>query len=473
MFLENLKGQLNSEELKQVELKILKGAVDRAKLLSLVFALSFFVYGFTSLEFIKQFDSNATLLNNVLPRFVTNTLPFLLLAYWFRNHESRVRFKVIAWIILLPLIFSAAAMVNVWPTMFNGKSEIFLYVHAANAQIIAMSLLITAAPLKYLLGQIVAICVLFLAPIAWLLGRHNQNVLLDMFSGDMAIFIICTAYATNLTYRLRHKLACMDVMMKKKAAPFLGATLTSAIYDQKDELLRDRMVPAVVVMIDIRSYTEFVKSNDETLVQSFMEAYHTLVQRTVGEHKGCCHKSNGDGHMISFGAMDLDVDLSDIPGIEGEAEAASFNRAKTYTQRALESITKLAFSFEDLKEQFDILDSISLGVGIAFGEVKVGVLGDDEFKKELDINGRCIIRAARLEAYSKIIRNELAPDRSVAVLGPELEPFIDSELRMFQHWQTTLPQKKVPNFHELEHVLYHVFRNSSERRKHIVKLRAS
>lgn len=467
-----LTSSLTNEERRQIDESLLSGVVSRASVLSLLYALAFGAYSFTSYEFLHQFEPDLTLFANLWPRLLFNSLPFLALAFYFKNHQDKVLFKCWLWTIGMPCIFVAACCIHVWPLMWRGKPEVYSYVHAANLFIIATSFIVVSPPPRLIFAQVGVFLILFVAPISYLFMRLHQHQLLLVTMGDFAISYLVSIYSAYMVYKLRLKIAKLDLSVRKAVSPFLGSALAQAIYTQRSDLLKNRKAQGIIVKMDIRGYTDFYKKNDPEFVRRFMSSYHSIVSRFVGQTNGYWHKSIGDGHLASYGVMDSESpDLTGIPGIEGDVEAATKRKKKSYFDNALKAVTSVAYQFERLKEQFDVKDDLSLGIAIAFGEVEVRVQGDEVHKQELDIDGEVILRCSRLEGYSKCIQKEGQISHSLLVVSPELIECTDP--RMFRTWITTAPELQVRSYPEIRSVVYHSFRDLDERRANVLKFRAS
>lgn len=466
------KKTLDNDDLIKINESVLRGVVSRAGILSGIFCIAFAIYGFSSYEFIKLFKPELTLLNNIWPRLLFNSLPLGLMWYFFRNYKSNIKLKAMAWTVGLPLIFVTACLIHVWPIMYSGNTDIVLYVHSANAFIIAMSYITVSPPPQYLYFQSLLFAGFFVTPMIWMVDRSGNSILVSTILSDLLIAFIVSTFIAIQIFKLRLKIAVFDYKVKKSAAPFLGDMLTKAIYEQKEDLLKERNVNALVVMIDIRSFSEFSNKNEVKLVRSLMNEYHATVSKVFSDRGGFLHKTSGDGHMISFGVMDESPDLKDLPGYGDEAITAEIKLNRSRFLNALSAIATIAYQFDLLKEKYDIAENISLGIGVSEGDVTVSVHGDEN-RKELDINGKAVILSSRLESYSKIIRNSVAPTSSVVVMQGDLSRHFQDNYRMFKKWDTIDIDLKVRNFPEIDHVYYHVFLNKKEQREDIIKLRAS
>ncbi len=452
----NIDVPLSEAERKEVAQHMLEGVLNRASVLCLIYVAVFGTYSLTSLSFIQLFDPSVTLLSNTWPRLLLNVLPLVAMYFFIRHPKPRRTLKVWVWSVGLPLIVMAACTVHVWRIMADIQSEIYLYVHGANAFILVTSVVVVALPPRYLLAQMTAYVFFLIAPIAYLLASAESYGLLRFAMSDYLIALPVLGFLGHSIHGLRLKLATLDVKTKKQAVSFLGPQIAKAIYEQNDDLLRSRRIEAVVVQMDIRSYSDFYRSNDAEKVRRFMSEYHSLVSRAVGEFGGYWHKSVGDAHLISFGAMDPSpADLSDLPELAGEVATAEDRRRHYLFQKAMMTIDAVVKEFETAKKKHGILDQIRIGAAMTFGDLEIRVQGDASHKRELDIDGRAIIRCARLEEYTKMIRMNVAPSSSVLVVSPELA--LESQKANLKTWTIDSEEKQVRNFPELSAVHYKVF----------------
>lgn len=455
MYHEVKTGDLTPIEREKVGESLLKGVVSRASIICFLYAISFGLYAFTSFEFLHHFDPSLTLFENTWPRILFNVLPFVAMGFYFRDYQSRPSLKAWIWAVGMPVIFVCACLIHVWPLIWNGWSDLYLYVHAANLFVIATTFIVVSPPPRLMLTQASIFVTVFLVPVGYLLLRSDAKNIFSMAMGDFFIAFSVTIYSSYMVFRLRNKIAILDLRMKKAASPFLGVALTEAIYKQRTELLQNRRARATILKIDIRGYTEFYRKNDQEFVRGFMTGYHGIVSRFVGQTGGYWHKSIGDGQLASYGAMNPETDLSDVPGIEAEVAAAERRKGQDQFDRALMATASISEQFEKLKEEFDVKDELSLGMAIARGDVEIRVQGDGEHRMELDIDGEVVLRCSRLETYTKTIQKELKVKASVVVLSPELSEFADSS--SFKPWSTITPDRQVRSFPEIALVHFRVF----------------
>lgn len=451
-----LNSEMTSSEKKDVDFRLLVGAVNRAQTLSLVYMAVFAAYAFTSFAFIQEFDPRVTLFDNMWPRLLFNVLPFFVLHRFLKKSEASPDTKTWVWALGLPIIFLAACLVHVWGIIANGQGDIYLYVHSANTFILVTAIMVVAPPLKFIIAQTVGFALFVIAPVSYLfVSTHNQR-LLQFSLGDYFIAIPVVILMGNMIHKLRYKIAFLDLQTKKQASSFLGSHIAEAIYENNVESLRSRRVNSVVLQIDIRSYTDFYNSSDVNLVRAFMRDYHGLISRKIGQTGGYWHKSIGDAHLATFGAMDpVPNYISDLPGIENSLEVAEENRKTYYFRKSFEAVQQIIEAFEELKLQHGITFPIRLGVGMAYGDLEVRIQGDELHKRELDIDGRAVILCARLEEYTKHLRIKLSLDTSVLVVSREIAT--TSVADGFTIWDTHESGAKIRNFPDEKFVHYMIF----------------
>lgn len=423
--------KLSLEDSSQLDQKILSDLVGRSSTLCYFFAFAFTVYSFTSLDILRAFDTSLTLWDNLWPRVIFNGLPYLFLARWFGNHRVNSEKKAYVAMVMIPLIFVSACFIHAWPIMWQGGGELYTYVHGANVYIITMTLIIISPPARFLLIQITTFLLTFMLPLAFILNRWKENpTLVKTFVGDFSIIFLVTGFTAYQFFKLRLRVALSDFQTRKSARLFLGSHLAEAIYEEKKDFLKGYTQDGAILALDIRGYTNFVHNATPEVIKAFMQGYHELVAKTIGHWNGYIHKSSGDGHVISFGVMEREEDLAEIPGLESEQLSANERKMKHLLLHATRSFEEIVKGFDILKRQHGIGLPLLVGAGLSFGGIEVVIRGDDIYRKELDIDGESIVRAVRLESYSKYLNKSISDDSSFLVISPEFERTIDEKLKV-------------------------------------------
>ncbi len=420
---------LSVEDRLKLNRKILYDLVGRSSTLCYFFGFAFTVYSFTSLDIIRPFKPDLTLWDNLWPRVLFNGIPFVFLARWLSRQKQNTKVKAYVAMIAIPLIFVIACFIHAWPIMWRGGGALYPYVHGANIYIITMTLIIISPPTRFLIIQIATFLVAFMLPLALILSQWKENpTLVKTFVGDFAIIFLVTGFTANQFFKLRLRVALSDIEMRKSASLFLGSHLADAIYEEKTDLLKGYTQSGSILALDIRGYTNFVHNSTPEIMKAFMHSYHELVAKTIGQWGGYIHKSSGDGHIISFGIMEKEEDLSDIPGLGAEQSSAAERKMKHILGHSTTAFEEIVKGFDVLKKKHGISIPMLVGAGLSFGGIDVVIRGDDKYRKELDIDGESIVRAVRLESYSKFLNKSISDDSSFLVISPEFEKTIEPKL---------------------------------------------
>ena len=132
-----------------------------------------------------------------------------------------------------------------------------------------------------------------------------------------------------------------------------------------------------VMFVDIRAFTARAETmSPETLTQ-FVTQFRGYITRAARDHGGIVDKFIGDAVMLIFGA----VDGMDTPAARAVACARTcLDRIGSWPEQAQ--------------------DPVEIGIGIHFGEVFAGVIGDDD-RLEYSVFGDAVNIAARLEELTK------------------------------------------------------------------------
>jgi class 3 adenylate cyclase len=432
----------------------------RQAVLALVFGLGFGFYGLTSFELIRAFQPELTLWANLWPRLLLNTLPFFLLAWVSRRRCFSDRTTARLGMLAFPGIFMVACMIHVWPLMAAGHTDLYGFVHGTNIFIMVMTLLVLSPPPSFLLQLVVAFLLSFALPVIGILWQSGNLVLLKLFFNDMLVMLPVTYFLARKIHWTQRRLALAEHDLKRRVRPFLGSYVASALYENRYDLLRDRDTQGLILSLDIRGFSRLMRDLGPGELNEFLRLYHGLVGRVVHALGGHVHKSMGDGHLISFGVMDL-PDLSDIPDLEQALIQAEARRKNELYRHAFSAFFQIEKAFFGLFKQFPSLhkEGLGLGAGMAFGEVHLAIYGDEAHKREFEISGETVVLSSRLEQYTKILRAENSAWQngffSVAVTG-ELPAVLqeDPTDRSWQYLQT-LPQP-IPDFPQVKAIWYTV-----------------
>jgi class 3 adenylate cyclase len=439
----------------EINFKLIQGAVSRASQVSLYFAVGFVLYGFQSIDIVQKFDPDISLWSNVWPRIAFNGLPFLLMHFYLKKYKEQTVLKLWVWSIGFPAIFLAACFIHVCPLILSGHPDIYPFVHAVNTLVLILGIATVAPPPRFLLINVSAVIILFIAPLSAILIFIQDMFLLKFFVTDMFLVIFYLCIGSQINFALRKKLATEDVINKSKIGKFIGNMVSESIFENNDALLQPRRKEAFLMSMDIRGFTEYTQQADISMSSIFKEKYHALVATAVGEGGGFIHKTHGDGHLISIGLMTEDVDLSDLPGLEGDLKKVTAKRQHQRLENGVKIFEKVFRQFEQLKYEMSISQNICVCAAIDHGDIGLKVLGDPNVRLEFDIEGMTVIRCSRLEAYTKTLRQILVSNSSFLVVSAAAAKFLPLHLG-FQTFQTE--KSPIKDFPDETRVFYIEFK---------------
>lgn len=421
---------------KAILAKSLESSVDRAVYLSLLFAMMFPIYGITIHEYLLQFQSDIPFWGNLWPRILINTSTFLVAAILIKSIPISNMWKVLLWFGLFAGNMHAASWIYVWPIILSGKPEVLGFIHAANITSFSLVFLLLAVPNRYLIPAVILVSIIFWLPLGFVLNYGNNPSYVKMILTDVIQGMIVNCVGSSFISRLRVRSFELEMRQKREAEKFLGTTVSKAIFNNRGDLLEDRMSSGFVMSIDIRGYTNLLKQFPKQMISKFIEHYHEMVSQVTEANGGVIHKTAGDGHLICFGILDEMVDLSDIPGIEDEEKQALRKRNSHLLKKALTASEEIVVSARKMAVSYLGISSLKIGIGIDYGDVHIKVFGGEHMRKELDVFGIPVNCATRLEAHTKLLDHSLGQsmekNRCYIVLSPAAAEFLDrkQELRV-------------------------------------------
>jgi hypothetical protein len=456
MFLKEVEVQLDESQKAEAERTLLNGVIDRASILFLLFGIGSFFYGFQTLNILKNFDPTITTYDNVVPRLLLSTLPSFLISFLMKKYLKSINLRVYLWVFGFPLIFLGTCLINVWPLILQGKLDVYIYFHAANMFCLTLSFLLIAPNLRLFLLHLSAFSVTFFIPLIIMLSKNKD--LLNLFINDSISSLLISFVCARVLFLLRKQLTCYDIKFKEAVKPFLGKDLVDAIKNETLEALSNFKTKGIVLSLDLRGFTTFVKAHEREFVSSFMKEYHNILGKAFIGCGGYLHKSNGDGHLLSFAVMD-EINLSDINVLKDEVVKSEDRKINGYLKAIEKQFPAFVESFNSLTQKYDIQTSLKIGAGIDVGDVKLALQGNVKTQMELDIEGEVIIRSNRLEAYSKVLNQNVDSESSFLILTPTAFSYLASPA--FTEWRTDISGLAVRDYPDIKAVYFLKFENRS------------
>lgn len=443
--------ELTNDENHEVQRILISGTAERVKQLSLVLAVAYFLYGILSFSVIKQFDESITIFNNTWPRLLFNSLPLVLLVRRLSTKANMTMADLYFSVIVYVSVFMAACLVYVWPIMYAGNHQIYFYFHAANMFIFSIGLIVIAPPARVMALYNLLFLFCMVVPVLFFLS--GDPLIVQLVINDFLTAALGSSVAAHFSFKIRKQLTTLNIAVRSDITPFLGKSIADEIYRGNIGDLKDRVRTGLIMSIDIRGYTLFKKNEAPEVTAAYMKDYHSAISRIVGNNGGYIHKSNGDGYIISFGIVDEVPDLNDIPGIEDDLKKVNERRQQTYQKRAEAVFFKMVEVVDTLTEKYCITEMLSVGAALDQGEIRLHMIGDGQFRREIDIDGEVVIRVSRLEAYTKIILQGQKELSSCLILSPKFKN--GSLLKSNTHfWLISDKVSAVRDFPDIKHFYY-------------------
>jgi adenylate cyclase len=154
--------------------------------------------------------------------------------------------------------------------------------------------------------------------------------------------------------------------------------------------LGGKRVRASVMFCDIRSFTTLAESQPPEETIELLNTFYALMFDAISSHGGVVTLMMGDGLMSVFGAP---VPLSD------------------HAERAVQAAQEMVEMIVLFNQERDAAGkpTITIGIGIASGEVVAGYTGTNE-RATYTCIGDTVNLAARLEAHTKVVQRGILID---------------------------------------------------------------
>ena len=156
--------------------------------------------------------------------------------------------------------------------------------------------------------------------------------------------------------------------------------------------LGGKRVEATVSFADIRSFTSITESQPPEETMALLNSYYRYTIDAVAKENGVVSQMMGDGFMAIFGAP--------LP-FKNHREQAVLS--------ALEMLDLVTLFNQEQKAAGKV--EISIGVGIASGEMIAGYIGTED-RATYTCVGDAVNLAARLEKHTKVIRQPILIDEN-------------------------------------------------------------
>lgn len=191
------------------------------------------------------------------------------------------------------------------------------------------------------------------------------------------IIAIAVWRARGLLYRIT-----TETEQRLNLTRFLPKTVVEDLSDQAMfELRQGREVPLAIMFLDVRGFTQMSESMTPEETSIFLTEYRSRIIDIADKYDGIVDKFIGDGALVIFGVS--------------SAQNTAANAALKASEELNEQFK--IWSAGRLKSNQQIFD---IGIGVHFGEVFVGAVGDNR-RLEFTVLGDNVNIASRIEAMTK------------------------------------------------------------------------
>ncbi|EEW58795.1 adenylate/guanylate cyclase [Ruegeria sp. TrichCH4B] len=206
------------------------------------------------------------------------------------------------------------------------------------------------------------------------------------------VLVVAAAALRDLLHR-----ALIETERRLLLTRYLPARLADRAQGENlDDMRQEQRQDMGVMFVDIRGFTSWAEGRDPAEVGGFVTEYRIRVQKAARETGGMVDKFIGDGAMLLF---------------DGDGAP----------HRALDCARRLSDEMHDWSDarQREGRSAVHVGIGLHWGEVFSGVVGDED-RLEYTALGDTVNIAARLEQMTKTCEMEIIV--SDAVLEATGEP---------------------------------------------------
>ena len=437
-------GELSSPEfVAELEKRLDQHASVRAKYLSLLISVGTLFFAVSSIDGLRQYESDLTALQIIVPRVFFGVLPFFTFAMLSFSTKYARFCSIRIFTYLFVGCFLTQAYFDIWRIAWGGRTDVLLFVGSVNAIYLCASQILLAPPKKHLPRLGILLGLLIWLPLVFIISQKAPPALRSILINDITLSIAIGLCGGYIVSKLYYEVELLRLRVETHSKSFLNKTVSRAIFEGKSELIAARPRNGFVAVVDIRDSTRLSLTHGP-LWNKFFETYISHVARLVEDYEGTYIKSTGDGFILAFGIFRDDPDLSDIPGIEHKDSVATERIWEDLTLQVLRCFEDIYQTFMHLNLELIPTEPLRMAIGVDRGPINSGVRGDRDHS-EFDVWGDKVNIAAKVEALSKDLTGA-DKDINFSIL---LSPYASDFVRDFRGFErvalTNVGVKGVPD----------------------------
>jgi adenylate cyclase len=242
----------------------------------------------------------------------------------------------------------------------------------------------------------------------WLLSAYREN---RAFSPDavttdiarlVALALVTIALVIVMT-RARWAVigSITEARLRTNLSRYFSPNLVDELARAGNAARTFRSQKAAILFADLRGFTSLAEQMPPDEVAQFLNQYRSCVAEAIGQSHGTIDKFVGDGVMAVFGVPAPKPEDARNAILGGLALVTSIDRWST--ERVAEG-----------------LPPVEIGVGIHYGDVIVGALGDEQ-RLEYTVIGDTVNAASRIEQETASLRTPLLVSAEALGAAADLE----------------------------------------------------
>jgi adenylate cyclase len=245
------------------------------------------------------------------------------------------------------------------------------------------------------------------------------------FTTDVATLtvVVITSFALFVTVRRARRAlttAIAETQLREKLSRYFSAPIVDEIAQTGSAARSFQSRKVAILFADLRDFTALAEQMAVDQVAHFLNDYRRRIADPIARNGGVIDKFIGDGVMAIFGVPE-----------------ASADDARNAVRAGLELVSTIeAWRCERLAQG---LPAVEVGIGIHYGDVIAGALGDDQ-RLEYSVVGDAVNTASRIERLTSDLGAPLLVSAEVLGAAPGLE----QELRIAQPFTQLLRGRSQP-----------------------------
>ncbi len=195
--------------------------------------------------------------------------------------------------------------------------------------------------------------------------------------------------------------AIVEGHLRTNLSRYFSPQIVDEIAQSGDAARSFRAQKAAILFADLRGFTSLAEGMPAGEVADFLNDYRRRIAEPIAQHHGAIDKFIGDGVMAIFGVPEPSADDARNAVFAGLGLVAAIDRWRD--ERVARGLAP-----------------VEIGIGIHYGDVIAGALGDEQ-RLEYTVVGDAVNTAARIERLAADLATPLLISADVLAAAPGIE----------------------------------------------------